>query len=68
METPKLNLEGYGFVDAKIMWIEGLLYKISFKDESTGNVIREVFKHTEILNLNNLFIDGNLTITKYDFN
>lgn len=67
METPKLNLEGYGYVDAKIIWIEGLFYKISFNDDATGNVVREIFKHTEILNLNEVYIDSTLTIIKYDF-
>jgi len=68
MSEEKLNLKGWGFVHAEILWIEGPLFKIKFIPENNllADMRTEVFHITEILNINEIFIDGNLKISKYD--
>lgn len=55
--VPQLNLKRYGFVDAEILWTKDYLYKIVFSHE--GKEVAEIFHHTEILNLKDLFIQNN---------
>ena len=64
MSDVKLNLKGWGLVHAEVLWIEGPLYKIRFVPEDTllADVRTEVFHVTEILNINDIFIDKNLSI------
>ena len=68
MSEVKLNLKGWGLVYAEVLWIEGPLYKIRFvpEDNLLANIRAEVFHVTEILNINDVFIDKNLKITKYE--
>lgn len=68
MSDVKLNLKGWGLVHADVLWIEGPLYKIRFvpEDNLLANMRTEVFHVTEILNINDIFIDINLKITKYE--
>jgi hypothetical protein len=68
MNEVKLNLKGWGLVFVEIMWIEGNLYKIKFvpEDNILCDVKTEIFHVKEILNINEVFIDKNLKITKYD--
>jgi hypothetical protein len=68
MSEVKLNLKGWGFVYSEIIWIEGPLYKIKFvpEDNLLADMRTEVFHVKEILNINDIFIDKNLKITKYE--
>jgi hypothetical protein len=68
MSEVKLNLKGWGFVYSEIIWIEGPLYKIKFipEDNLLASMRTEVFHVKEILNINDIFIDKNLKITKYE--
>lgn len=68
MSNVKLNLKGWGLVHAEVLWIEGPLYKIRFvpDDNIFCEVKTEIFHVTEILNINEIFIDINLKITKYE--
>ena len=68
MNEVKLNLKGWGLVFVEIMWIDGNLYKIKFvpEDNILCDVKTEIFHVKEILNINEVFIDKNLKITKYD--
>jgi hypothetical protein len=68
MNNVKLNLKGWGLVHAEVLWIEGPLYKIRFvpDDNIFCEVKIEIFHVTEILNINEIFIDINLKITKYE--
>ena len=68
MSEVKLNLKGWGFVHAEIIWVEGPLYKINFvpEDNLLADMRTEVFHVKEILNINDIFIDKNLKITKYE--
>lgn len=68
MSDVKLNLKGWGLVFAEILWIEGSLYKIKFVPDNNifCEVKTEVFHVKEILNINEIFIDKNLKITKYE--
>jgi hypothetical protein len=61
--TPKLNLDGWGLVDAEIIWNEGPLFKIKFIHFTECR--REVFHYKEILNFNEIFIDKNLKIHEF---
>lgn len=65
----KLKLKHYGLCQCEILWIEGALYKIRFfyyGGETFPYEGVEVFHAKEILNLNEVFIDENLNITKYE--
>ena len=68
MSDVKLHLKGWGLVFAEILWIEGPLYKIRFvpDDNLFCDVKTEIFHVKEILNINEIFIDKNLKITKYE--
>ncbi len=68
MSDVKLNLKGWGLVHAEVLWIEGPLYKIRFvpDDNIFCDVKTEIFHVKEILNINEIFIDKNLKITKYE--
>lgn len=68
MSEVKLNLKGWGFVHSEIIWVEGPLYKIKFvpEDNLLADMRTEVFHVKEILNINDIFIDKNLNITKYE--
>lgn len=72
MESPKLDLLGWGPVDAKIIWIEGKLLKITFKSKIGIYPFifyksrTEIFNFNEILNYSDIFIDKRLKIHKYD--
>ena len=68
MSEVKLNLKGWGLVHAEVLWIEGPLYKIRFvpDDNIFCDVKTEIFHVKEILNINEIFIDKNLKITKYE--
>ena len=68
MNEVKLNLKGWGLVYSEIIWIEGPLYKIKFvpEDNLLADMRTEVFHVKEILNINDIFIDKNLKITKYE--
>ena len=68
MNNVKLNLKGWGLVHSEVLWIEGPLYKIRFvpDDNIFCEVKTEIFHVTEILNINEIFIDINLKITKYE--
>jgi hypothetical protein len=74
MESPKLDLLGWGPVDAEILWIEGKLLKIKFKIKRgiypfTWTKTRtKVFHYNEILNFNDIFIDRHLKIFNFDGN
>jgi len=61
---PKLNLKGWGLVDAEILWNEGKLFKIKFIHLTTSE--REIFHVTEILNYNEIFITKDLKIIPYE--
>ena len=71
MESPKLNLLGWGLVESEIIWVEGRLLKIKFQTK-TGfypfiftKYRTEIFHFNEILNYNEIFIDKNLKIFHY---
>ena len=68
MNEVKLNLKGWGSVYAEILWIEGHLYKIKFVPDNNilCDVKTEIFHVKEILNINEIFIDKNLKIIKYE--
>jgi hypothetical protein len=68
MSEVKLNLKGWGLVHSEIIWVEGPLYKIKFvpEDNLLADMRTEVFHVKEILNINDIFIDKNLKITKYE--
>jgi len=68
MNEVKLHLKGWGLVHSEILWIEGPLYKIRFvpEDNLLADMRTEVFHVKEILNINDVFIDKNLKITKYE--
>lgn len=68
MSDVKLHLKGWGLVFAEILWIEGPLYKIKFVPDNNifCEVKTDIFHVKEILNINEIFIDKNLKITKYE--
>lgn len=68
MSDVKLHLKGWGLVFAEILWIEGPLYKIRFVPDNNifCEVKTDIFHVKEILNINEIFIDKNLKITKYE--
>ena len=68
MNSVKLNLKGWGYVFCEIIWVEGPLYKIRFvpDDNILCDIKTEVFHVKEILSINDIFIDNNLKITKYE--
>ncbi len=61
---PQLNLKGWGFVDAEILWNEGKLFKISFFHMTERKT--NIFHFTEILNFNEIYIDKNFKIIPYE--
>jgi hypothetical protein len=63
MESPKLDLLGWGPVDAEILWIEGKLLKIKFIHMTESRT--ELFHFSEIINYSEIFIDKDLKIHKY---
>lgn len=63
MESPKLDLLGWGLVDAEILWIEGRLLKIKFIHMTESRT--EIFHFNEIRNYSEIFIDKHLKIYPY---
>lgn len=68
MTKPNLNLKNYGWVNAKVIWTEGMYLKLRFKHGFLRlKQVSEVFHQSEILNLKKIYIDKNLNIIEYDF-
>jgi len=68
LDTPKLDLKGYGLVQAEILWVEGNLYKIKYIIREMANFTQwevGIFHNNEILNLGDIFIDDELRISNY---
>lgn len=72
MQTPKLDLLGWGPVESEVLWIEGRCLKIKFKTKVGiypfifTKTRTEIFHFNEILNYAEIFIDKRLKIHKYD--
>ena len=61
--TPKLNLKGWGLVDAEVLWKEGHILKIAFTHSMEKR--SEIFHVKEILNSDEIFIDKKLVIRSH---